>query len=172
VRFAVSYGILLLRVVLGLTLAAHGAQKLFGSFGGPGLKGLAGYFGTMRFRAAFLMAVLAGSAEFFGGTFLAAGLLTPLAALAIAVVMINAIAAVHVKNGFFNGGGGYEFNLLIWASAVALAFAGGGRFSLDRLLGWDDDLSGLWWGLGVAAGSVAISLLTLGSRRAAPAVVE
>src|SRR2546430_1290121 len=107
-------GILLLRLVLGLTMAAHGAQKLFGSFGGPGLRGLAGYFASMRYRWAFAFAVAAAVAEFGGGLLLAAGLATPFAALAIAVVMLNAIETVHRKNGFFNGNGGVEFPLLIW----------------------------------------------------------
>src|SRR5438094_944030 len=156
-----SYGIFLLRLVLGLTMAGHGAQKLFGSFGGPGLRGVAGFFASLRFRAPFLMAILAGCSEFFGGAFLAGGLFTPFAALAIAVVMLNAIGSVHIRNGFWNSAGGFEFNLLIWASAVAFACTGGARFSLDALFGWADNLGGLWWGVGIAAVSAAISLVTL-----------
>jgi putative oxidoreductase len=168
-----AYGILLLRLVLGATLAAHGAQKLFGSFDGPGLRGLAGFFGNnLRFRAPFAMAVLAALAEFGGGAALAAGLVTPFAALAIAVVMLNAIGTAHIQNGFWAGKGGYEYNLLIWSAAVALAATGGARFSLDAAFGWADNLSGLWWGVGVAAGSAAISLvtLTLGRRPSSPPV--
>src|SRR4051812_6704388 len=149
-----SYGILLLRVVLGLTMAGHGAQKLFGWFEGPGLRGVEGFFGSLRFRTPIVMGVAAACSEVFGGILLAAGLLTPFAAFAIAVVMLTAIATVHFRNGFWNGGGGFEFNLLIWAAAVALAFTGGARFSLDRALGWADNLSGLWWGLGVGGASV------------------
>jgi putative oxidoreductase len=160
-----SYGILLLRVVLGLTMAGHGAQKLFGSFSGPGLRGVEGFMGALRFRTPFLMAILAGASEFFGGLLLAGGLFTPFAALAIAVVMLNAIGTVHISKGFWNSAGGYEFNLLIWASAVALAFTGGARFSLDALLGWADNLGGLWWGVGVALASAVISSLTLGLMR-------
>jgi putative oxidoreductase len=91
-----SYGILLLRVVLGSIVAAHGAQKLFAWFGGSGPRGTASSFAQLRFQAPRVLALAVGLAEFGGGLLLAAGLLTPLAALAIAVVMLNAIATVHL----------------------------------------------------------------------------
>jgi putative oxidoreductase len=156
-----SYGILFLRFVLGLTFAAHGAQKLFGSFGGHGPRGTGGSFGAVGFRAPLLLALAAGTAEFGGGVLLASGLLTPLAALGIAVVMLNAIGSVHWRNGFWNSNGGYEFNLNLWAAAVAIAAIGPGRFSLDALIGWADNISGLWWGVGVAGLSVLVSAVTL-----------
>ena len=156
-----SHGIFLLRVVLGSIMAAHGAQKLFGWFGGGGPRGTAGGFAQLRFRAPLWMALAAGLAEFGGGLLIAAGLLTPLAALAIAVVMLNAIATVHWRNGFFNSAGGYEFNLLVLAVAVAIAATGPARFSLDNLIGWADNISGLWWGVGVLALSVLVSAVTL-----------
>jgi putative oxidoreductase len=156
-----SYGILFLRFVLGVTVAAHGGQKLFGSLGGHGPRGTGGFFSTLGFRAAVLMAIAAGTAEFGGGVLLASGLLTPLAALAIAVVMLNAIGSVHWRNGFWNSNGGYEFNLNLWAAAVAIAAIGPGRFSLDALIGWADNISGLWWGVGVAGLSVLVSAVTL-----------
>src|SRR5918996_254933 len=131
-----SYGILFLRIVPGSIIAAHGAQKLFGWFGGGGPRGTAEGFAQLRFRAPLLMTLAAGFAELGGGLLIAAGLLTPLAALAIAVVMVNAIATVHWRNGFFNGAGGYEFNLLVLTAAVAIAVTGAGRFSLDNLIGW------------------------------------
>jgi putative oxidoreductase len=152
-----SYGILLLRLVLGLTLAAHGAQKLFGAFGGHGLRGTGGFFSTLGLRAPLLTALGVGLSEFGGGLLLAGGLLMPFAALAVAVVMLSAIALVHRPNGFWNTNGGYEFNLLIWAAAVALAATGGGRFSLDAFAGWADNVSGLWWGLGVLWASLLVS---------------
>ncbi len=155
-----SYGLLLLRVVVGTTMFAHGAQKLFGWFGGYGPKGTGGFFGSIGFRAPIAMAVVAGLAE-AGGLLFAVGLLTPLAALGIAVVMLNAIGSVHWKNGFFNGNGGYEFNLTLLAVAVAVAATGPGRFSIDRAIGWDDNISGLWWGVGVFAAAVVTSFLTL-----------
>jgi putative oxidoreductase len=156
-----SYGVLFIRLVLGLMLAAHGAQKLFGWFGGHGLRGTGGFFAQLGFRAPRRMALAAGLSEFGGGLLLAAGLLTPLAALAIAVVMLNAIATVHLRNGFWNSGGGYEFNLLVWAAAVALAATGGAKFSLDALFGWADALSGAWSGLGVLGLSALVSAVTL-----------
>jgi putative oxidoreductase len=92
---------------------------------------------------------------------IAAGLLTPLAALAIAVVMLNAIGTVHWRNGFFNSAGGYEFNLLVLTAAVAITATGAARFSLDNLIGWADNISGLWWGIGVIAVSALVSAVTL-----------
>lgn len=168
-----SYGILFLRVALGSIMAAHGAQKLFGWFGGGGPRGTADSFAQLRFRAPLLLALAAGLAEFGGGLLIAAGLLTPLAALAIAVVMLNAIGTVHWPNGFWNTRGGYEFNLLVVAAAVAIAATGAARFSLDNLIGWADDISGLWWGVGVIAISVLVSAVTLSVGRrssAEPAV--
>ena len=156
-----SYGILLLRVVLGSIMAAHGAQKLFGWFGGGGSRGTAAGFAQLRFRAPLLMALAAGLAELGGGLLIAAGLLTPLAALAIAVVMLNAIGTVHWRNGFFNSAGGYEFNLLVLAAAAAIAATGAARFSLDNLIGWADNISGLLWGIGVIAVSALVSAVTL-----------
>jgi putative oxidoreductase len=103
-------GLLLIRVVLGGIMAAHGSQKLFGWFGGPGLAGTEGWLESMGFKPARLHAVVVGLAEFGGGALLALGLLTPLGAAAIAGVMFVAIATVHWSNGFFNGSGGYEFN--------------------------------------------------------------
>jgi putative oxidoreductase len=168
-----SYGMLLLRIVLGSILAAHGAQKLFGWFGGGGPRGTAGSFAQLRFRAPMLMALAAGLAELGGGLLMATGLLTPLAAFAIAVVMLNAIATVHWRNGFWNTAGGYEFNLLVLAAASAIASIGAGRFSLDALIGWDDNLSGLWWGVGVIGLSAlaAAATLTVGRRSPGATVV-
>ena len=164
-----SYGIFALRVVLGTTMAAHGAQKLFGSFGGGGLRGTAGGFAQLRFRVPLLMALAAGLAELGGGLLLALGLVTPFAALAIAVVMVNAVAIVHWRNGFWNSNGGYEFNLLIFTAAAAIAAIGPGRFSFDNLIGWADNISGLRWGVGVAGVALLLSAttLTLGRHRAA-----
>jgi putative oxidoreductase len=155
-----SYGLLLLRVVIGTTVFAHGAQKLFGWFGGHGLRGTAGFFGSIGWRMPLIMAFLAGLGEASGLAF-AFGFLTPLAALGIATVMLNAIFAVHWKNGFFNGDGGLEFPLTLAAVAVAVAATGPGRFSIDNLIGWADNISGLWWGVGVAGAALAITFVTM-----------
>ena len=164
-------GLLLLRLVLGLTVAGHGAQKLWPVLGGYGLKGTAGFFGSMGFRSPVAMAFLAGLSEFGGGTLFAAGLLTPFAALALTVVMLIAIVSVHWAKGFWSTAGGYEYNLLILAGAVAVAATGPGRFSLDHAFGWDDNLCGFRWGAGVVVvgAVIAFLVLTLGRKAAAPA---
>jgi putative oxidoreductase len=158
-----AYGILFLRVVVGLTLAAHGAQKVFGWFGGGGPRGTAKSFGSLGFKPPLAMALAAGGSELTGIAF-ALGLLTPFAALAMAAVMVVAVGSVHWKNGFFAGKGGFEYNLTIWTVAVAVAAIGPGRFSLDRALGIDDNLSGTWWGVGVLVASLAGGLLVLATR--------
>jgi putative oxidoreductase len=75
--------------------------------------------------------------------------------------MLNAIIVVHWRNGFFNGNGGVEFPLVLATVAVSVAATGPGRFSIDRLIGWDDNISGVWWGVGVAAAAIVISFLTV-----------
>jgi putative oxidoreductase len=155
-----SYGLLLLRLVVGGTMFSHGAQKLFGWFGGGGPQGTAGFMGQLGFRAPLVMAVSAGLGE-AGGLAFAAGFVTPLAALGIAVVMINAIVLVHWSKGFFNGNGGLEFPLTLLTVAVAIAATGPGHFSVDRALGWDDNLSGVWWGVVVLGAALVISFITV-----------
>jgi putative oxidoreductase len=149
-----SYGLLLLRVVIGLIFFAHGAQKLFGWWGGGGLAGTRGWLGSMGFRLPGVLALLVAVSE-TSGLLLALGLLTPLAALLVTSSMVVAILSVHWKNGFWAGNQGYEYNLALLAGAITLAATGPGRFSLDRALGWDDNLSGLWWGVGVVALALA-----------------
>jgi putative oxidoreductase len=159
-------GLLLMRVVLGGIMAAHGAQKLFGWFGGPGLAGTGGWLESMGFKPARLHASTVGLAEFGGGALLALGLLTPLGAAAVAGVMFVAIATVHWSNGFFNARGGYEFNLLIAATAIALAITGPGEFSIDHLAGWT--LAGPAWGLGALGISAAAAGSVLALRKPRP----
>ncbi len=161
-----SYGLLLLRVVVGAALFGHGAQKLFGWFGGHGPRGTGGFFGQLGYRAPLLMALLAGLSE-ASGVLLALGLVTPLACVAIAVVMINAIGVVHWKNGFWNTNGGLEFPLVLLTVVTAVAATGPGRFSIDRAIGWDDNISGLWWGVGVLGAAAATSMViqAFGRRR-------
>jgi putative oxidoreductase len=162
-----AYGILFLRVIVGAVFFAHGAQKLFGWFGGPGRQGTAGFFGSLGFRPPMVMAVVAATAETSGLLF-ALGLLTPFAALATASVMVVAVGSVHLKNGFFAGNGGYEFNLVLWASVIAVSATGPGRFSLDHAIGWAGSLSGLWWGVGVLGLSLLGGLTVLAGREIVP----
>lgn len=123
-----------LRVGAGAIFAAHGSQKLFGWFGGYGLEGTAGWMASIGLEPALLMATLAGSAEFFGGLFLIAGLLTRPAALVLAFTMIVAIVTVHLPNGLFMANNGYEFGLALLVISVGLVFRGAGSLSVDRLL--------------------------------------
>lgn len=132
--FMAALGLLILRLVVGLTMAAHGAQKAFGWFGGPGITGWTGVVEKMRIRPAFPWAWISALTELGGGLLLALGLLTPLAAAAITDSMLVAIALVHWPNGFWNTNRGYEFNVVIVASVVALALTGPGAYSLDALL--------------------------------------
>jgi putative oxidoreductase len=156
-----AYGLLLLRVVAGGTIFAHGAQKLFGWWGGGGVRATAGFLENIGFRPALLLAALAGLAE-TGGLLFAAGFATPLAALGMAIVMLNAIIVVHWPKGFFNTNGGLEFPLVLGTVAVAVTALGPGRFSIDRAIGWDDNITGAWWALGVAGLALVISLVTSG----------
>lgn len=153
-----SYGLLLLRIVVGLAFIGHGTQKLFGWFGGYGPQGTGGFFASQGYRAGVAMAVMAGLAEAGGGALLALGLLTPLAGTLIAIVMINAIGSVTFKRAFMLGS---ELEIVYLTVGIALAATGPGRFSLDRALGWDDNLSGVWWGVAALAVAAAVSLVTL-----------
>src|SRR5687768_7297536 len=119
-------GILLLRLTVGLTIGAHGAQKLFGWFGGYGLDGTGQAFATLGFHPGRRNALLAGLAELAGGLLLAFGFATPAGAALIASVMLVAAFSVHVKNGFFSTSGGYEYNLVLGVAALSLAFTGPG----------------------------------------------
>lgn len=126
----------MIRVFAGLMLMPHGAQKLFGWFGGGGLTGTAQYFGgTLGLEPGMFFALLAGLTEFVGGLFLAVGFLTRPAAAAVTILMVFAIVLVHLGNGFFNQNGGYEYPLLWGIVALAFVFRGGGALSLDRSIG-------------------------------------
>lgn len=129
-----SAGTLALRILVGLIFAAHGAQKLFGWFGGAGLEGTGQFFDSVGIQPAALMALLAGVAEFFGGLMLVMGLLVRPAAAALAFAMLVAIFAVHWDNGFFAASGGYEYALALFAASVALLLSGAGRLSVDRAI--------------------------------------
>jgi len=164
---SVDLGILIIRVLFGVALAAHGAQKLFGWFGGYGLKGTGGFFEQLGFRPGVPFAAAAGLSEFGGGVLLALGLFTPFGGAAVLSAMLVAIVSVHLKNGFFAMGNGFELPFLYAVAAVALAFTGPGAFSLDALLGLTS-LYQPYLEVGVLILSIIGSAVTLGSRRPAP----
>jgi putative oxidoreductase len=164
-----NYGLLLLRLVVGLLFAAHGTQKAFGWFGGPGMAGATGFVSSLGFRMPRLWAFQLMLAELAGGLALAAGFLTPLAALALAIDMVVAIALVKWPNGFFSGNGGYEFELVLLAVPIALVATGPGRYSLDHALGLDDNVRGLSWAAAVLGLALVFAFfaITLGRGREA-----
>ncbi len=123
-----------LRLVAGVIFAAHGGQKLFAWFGGYGLEGTGQWMESIGLAPGFLMALMAGSAEFFGGLLLIAGLLTRPASLVLAFTMLVAIFSVHFENGLFMSNNGYEFGLALFAMSLALALQGGGRLAVDNLV--------------------------------------
>ncbi len=125
---------LALRVPAGIIFMAHGAQKLFGAFGGYGLEGTGQWMASIGLEPGYLMALLAGSTEFFGGLAILIGLLVRPAAAALAFAMLVAIFAVHIGNGLFMSNNGYEFGLALLAISVALLISGGGALSADRVL--------------------------------------
>ena len=129
-----SWAPLALRVPVGLIFVAHGAQKLFGWLGGYGLEGTGQWMDSIGLAPGILMALLAGSAEFFGGLALIAGLLVRPAALALAVTMLVALVKVHLSRGLFMSNNGYEYALALLAVTVSLVISGAGRASLDKLL--------------------------------------
>lgn len=125
---------LALRIPVGIIFIAHGAQKLFGWFGGHGLEGTGQWMASIGLEPGYLMALLAGSAEFFGGLALVLGLLVRPAAIVLAFTMAVAIVAVHLGNGLFMANNGYEFGLALLAVAASLVITGGGRGSVDTAL--------------------------------------
>ena len=155
-------GLLLLRLTAGLTLAAHGAQKLFGWFGGPGLEGTGQFFETIGFLPGRRHALMAGLAETGGGLLLALGLFTPIGAAVICSVMLVALT-VHIKNGFFAQNGGYEYALVLGVAALSFAFTGPGSLSLDALLG--NHFSGTFWGIAALLVGILGGVFSLMQRR-------
>ncbi|MEU2896472.1 DoxX family membrane protein [Streptomyces sp. NPDC006967] len=127
-------GLLLLRLGTGGVLVAHGAQKLFGWFGGGGIEGTGQFMESIGYAPGRTSATMAGLAEAGGGTLLALGLATPAAGAAAAGAMAGA-SAVHAPNGFFNQEGGFEYAASLGLTAAGLAVTGPGRLSLDHVLG-------------------------------------
>jgi putative oxidoreductase len=149
-----NVGLAVLHIVVGVLFVGHGAQKLFGAFGGHGLEGTAGFFESIGLRPARVHASAAGMAETGGGALLALGLLTPLGAALVTAVMTAAILTVHAQNGLWVTQNGSEYNLVLVAAVFALAAVGSGTVSLDSALGLD--VAGTGWALGaLGAGLLA-----------------
>lgn len=129
-----DFGLLILRLVLGAIFVGHGGQKLFGWFGGSGLKGTTGWMGMMGFRPSWFWGLMAALTEFGGGVLVFLGFLSPLGSLGIIAAMLIAIIKVHWSKGFWNTKGGIEFPLINLTAALALGLTGPGAFSLDATL--------------------------------------
>ncbi len=161
-----TLALLIVRLFVGLGLAAHGAQKLFGWFGGYGIKGTGGFFESLGFRPGALFALAAGLGEFGGGLLTALGLGGPIGPALIIMVMLVAILTVHLGHGFFVTKNGVELPLTYIAGALAVAFAGPGAYSADALLGinsiWSE--SSRWIVIAIA---IVLALGNLAVRRPA-----
>ncbi len=150
-------GLLILRVSVGLLVAAHGCQKLFGWFGAGHREPARVEFEGYGYRPAWVFAVAAGAIELLSGLMLAVGLGTTLAAALIAGTSFQAVVAVKLRNGPWIQDGGYEYLLVLAAAALALAFTGPGSWALDPVVGLD--LSGVAWGIAAtAAAALAVGL--------------
>jgi len=165
----IDLSFLILQLGVGLTFAAHGAQKLFGWWGGPGLAGWEGAMRHMGFRPTRLFALTSALVELVGGLMLAVGFLTPLAAGALVAQAVVIIGHVHWSHGFFNSKSGIEFPLLLGVGAAAVGLAGGSSLSVDGALGIAVDPAirlGLVV-LGIVAGLVALAIPRLMTDEAA-----
>jgi putative oxidoreductase len=159
-----SLALLLVRLMIGLGLAAHGAQKGFGWFGGKGFKATGNFFESLGYRPGSLFVGLAVTGEVAGGVLTAAGLFGPAGPALIILVMIVAAGTIHLKNGFFSQNGGYELNALYSVAALALAFAGPGNLSLDAAFGIRTYFTETVNAVTIAAGMV-FGFINLGLRR-------
>jgi putative oxidoreductase len=156
--------LLIVRLVIGLGMAAHGAQKIFGWFGGYGLAGTGGFFEGLGFKPGKLFAGAAGLGEVGSGLLIALGIGGALGPAVLIMVMLVAIATVHISKGFFSANGGWELNAAYISVALMLAFTGFGAYSLDRVLGLNilTDPRQVWIALGAA---VVLALLNVLARR-------
>lgn len=164
---SVSVAFLVIRLILGLGLMAHGTQKLFGWFGGNGLAGTGGFFETLGLRPGRLFALAAGLGETVGGLLTVLGLGGALGPALIVLVMLVAIGLVHYNKGFFAANGGWELNAMVIAAAMGVAFGGNGLYSLDNVFGLSflSDTVQVWYALAAAAIVAGLNLL---ARRRSP----
>jgi putative oxidoreductase len=159
--------LLILRLVVGLTFAAHGAQKIFGWWGGPGIRGWQAAMANMGFRPATLFAAVSALAEFGGGLFLALGLFVPLAGAVLVGHSVVIIGQVHWRNGFFNTKGGYEFPLVLAVAAAALVLVEAGAWSIDAAIGFgvDANVRVALLVVGIIGGLLALNVPRLSANR-------
>ena len=162
---AIDLSLLILQLGVGLVFAAHGAQKVFGWWGGPGLQRWEGAMAHMGFHPPRLFALISALVELVGGLLLAVGFLTPLVAAALVAQTVVIIGQVHWANGFFNTKSGFEFPLVLGLGAVAVGIGGPSAMSVDAALGLSVDpvVRGVLLGLGLVAGLVALAIPRLGS---------
>ena len=156
-------GLLVIRVFIGLLLFAHGAQKLFGWFGGGGVAGTEGMMRKLGYRPHRPMALLGGLAEAGGGTLLALGFLMPFAIFAIVGQFTNIVLAVHRPNGLWNTQGGYEFPLTLLVVTAAFGLTGPGRYSIDAAIGWT--VAGWAWFAAEVVLGVLVGFAVMATRR-------
>jgi putative oxidoreductase len=161
----VSIAILIVRLILGLGIASHGVQKLFGWFGGYGIAGTGGFFEGIGFRPGRLFALAAGLGETIGGLLTALGLGGALGPVLIVIVMLVAIGAVHYNKGFFTTNGGWELPAVNIAAALAVAFCGNGDYSLDNALNLQFLTDPLQVSYALAAAVIVAGLNLLARRR-------
>jgi putative oxidoreductase len=156
-----SIALLIVRLIIGLGIAVHGSQKLFGWFGGYGIAGTGGFFEGLGFRPGPLFALAAGLGETAGGVLLVLGLGGPIGPAIVVMVMLVAIFSVHITKGFLTQNGGWELPALYIAGAAALAFTGPGAYSLDRILGLTilSAESDVWYALAAAVLLAGLNLL-------------
>src|SRR5262245_8905776 len=163
-----NVGILLLRMTVGLAMATHGSQKVFGWFGGYGPDGTGQFLEALGFRPGHWYAMEEDLVAMVGGLLLALGFMWPLAAAMISSVMVLAGVTVHWKNGFFFPSG-YEFNLVLGVAALSIAFTGPGALSIDHVAGYA--LGGVTWGVIAAAVAAVGAIGQLAQRRKPPVAV-
>jgi len=160
--FLLNLGLLLIRLIFGLLMVGHGAQKLFGWFGGYGLAGTGGFFESLGFRPGRHFAFAASLSEFVGGLLFALGFLGPVGPALILAVMLVASISVHWRNGVFAAKNGVEVPLLYAATAVGIALIGFGTYSLDAAFGvaerWTPGLIELALLVGVVGGILNLLL--------------
>ena len=158
-------GILLVRLAVGLTFAAHGAQKLLGWWGGPGFAGWTGGIARMGLRPAPLWAAISAGVEFFGGLLLALGLLTPIASAFLVAQSTYIVVRTHLPRGFWNSGGGIEFPLQLLAGSLLVVASGPGAVAIDPALRID---LGPWWRAGSLVVAVVGALVAMAIARPRP----